>query len=99
MTIQRFLARLASLALLCVLFTLTAFSQTKTITGKVLDDKGAPVQGATITVRGTKAGASTGADGVYHITVPSTAKTLVVSSIGFTQQEISIGDQTSIDVS
>ena len=98
MTIQRTLARSASLLLLCVLFTLSAFSQTKTITGKVLDDKGAPIQGATITVRGTKAGASTGADGTYHITVPNSGKYLLVSSVGFTQQEISIGDKTTIDV-
>src|SRR5258708_39442716 len=99
MTIQRMLAKAAPFLLLCGLFTLTAFSQTKTVTGKILDDKGAPIQGATITERGTKAGASTGADGVYHITVPSTATTLVVSSVGFTQQEITIGAQTSLDVS
>ena len=99
MTIQRFLARLASLALLCVLFTQTAFSQTKTITGKVLDDKGSPIQGASISIRGSKGGATTGPDGTYRIVVPPTAKTLVISSVGFTQQEIAIGDQTSVDVS
>src|SRR5882757_10131776 len=98
MTIQRFLARLANLALLCVLFTQTAFSQTKTISGKILDDKGIPVQGATVTARGTKGGASTNADGTYKLTVPPTAKTLIISSVGFNQQEITIGAQTSIDV-
>ena len=99
MTIQRMLARPAALLLLCVLFTLTAFSQTKTITGKILDDKGAPIQGATVTVKGSKAGASTGADGTFRITVAATGKTLVVSSVGFAQKEISIGDQTDISVS
>lgn len=99
MTIQRLLARLVSITLLCVLFTQIAFSQTKTITGKVSDDKGAPIQGATITAKGTKAGASTGPDGTYRITVPPTAKTLVISSVGFTAQELAIGDQTSLDVS
>src|SRR3982074_1827468 len=99
MTIQRLLAIKASFLLLCVLFTLTAFSQTKTITGKVVDDKGSPIQGATVTAKGTKAGASTGADGSFRITVPPTAKTLVISSVGFIQQELSIGTQESIDVS
>lgn len=99
MTIQRLLAKRVSTLLLCVFFTLTAFSQTKTITGKVTDDKGNPVQGATVTARGTKGGASTGADGTYKLTIPTTAKTLVISSVGFTQQEISIGEQTAIDVS
>jgi iron complex outermembrane receptor protein len=98
MTIQRMLATKVSTLLLCVLFTLTAFSQTKTITGTVKDDKGAPVQGATVTVKGSRTGASTGADGTYRISVPAGAKTLVISSVGFTSQEVAIGDQTSIDV-
>ncbi len=99
MTIQRLLARLVSFALLCVLFTQTAYSQNKTITGKVSDDKGAPIQGATVTVKGTKAGASTGADGTFRLNAPETATTLVISSVGFTQQEVAIGSQTNIEVS
>src|SRR6201999_2645680 len=99
MTIQRFLARLANLALLCVLFTQTAFSQTKTITGKVLDDKGAPVQGATVSVKGTKQGASTAADGSFSITVPGTANAIVISSVGFANQEVSIANQTAVSIS
>lgn len=99
MTIQRLLASLAGSLLLCVLFTLTAFAQTKTITGKITDDKGAPIQGATVSARGTKAGASTGADGTYRITVPSSARTLVISSVGFSSQDITIGAQESINVS
>ena len=62
MTIQRLLTKTVGFILLCVLFTQTAFSQTKSITGKVTDDKGAPIQGATVTVKGTKVGASTAAD-------------------------------------
>ena len=98
MIIQRLLAKGVGSILLCVLFTQISFAQTKTITGKVTDDKGAPVQGATVTAKGTKAGASTGADGTYHLTIPASAKTLVITYIGFTQQEIAIGDQASIDV-
>lgn len=99
MTIQLTIATRASTVLLCVLFTLTTFSQTKTITGKVTDDKGAPLQGATVTVKGTRNGASTGTDGTYNLTVPQGAKTLVISSVGYATQEINIGDQTSIDIS
>ncbi|MDO6432051.1 SusC/RagA family TonB-linked outer membrane protein [Flavitalea sp. BT771] len=98
MTIQRMLAKSVGFVVLCVLFTLTAFSQTKTITGKVSDDKGAPIQGATVAVKGTKSGASTGLDGTYRITVPAGASTLVISSVGYKSQEVAIGDQASIDV-
>jgi iron complex outermembrane receptor protein len=99
MTIQRLLARKASLAFICVLFTLTTFSQTKTITGKILDDKGAPVIGASITVKGSKSGSSSHPDGTFQLTVPSTATTLVISSVGFASQEVAIGDQTTLSVS
>ena len=99
MTIQRLLAITVSLTLICVLFTQTAFSQTKTITGKITDDKGAPIQGATVTAKGTKVGASTDASGSFRITMPPNSSTLVISSVGFAAQEIRITDQTSVDVS
>ena len=101
MIIQRLLAKMASSILLCVLFTQLAFSQTKQISGKILDDKGAPVQGATVTVKGTRTGASTGCGrrSTFQFNVPSSARTLVVSSVGFNSQEIAIGDQTSFSVS
>jgi TonB-dependent starch-binding outer membrane protein SusC len=99
MTIQRLLTKLVSFTLLCVLFTQTAFSQTSTITGKVTDDKGAPVQGATVTVKGTKVGASTSTDGSFTLTVPASATTLVVSSVGFSTLEVAIAGQSNIAVS
>jgi len=99
MTIQRLLIRLVSFTLLCVLFTQTAFSQTKTITGKILDDKGAPLQGATVTVKGTKQGASTGPDGSFTINIPSSANTLVISSVGFANQEVSVASSSTVSVS
>ena len=98
MTIQRLLAKTASFTLLCVLFTQAAFSQTKSISGTVSDDKGAPIQGATVTVKGTKIGASTSADGKFTLSVPSTATTLVISSVGFGTQEVALANQTSFAV-
>jgi len=99
MTIQRLLSRWVSFILLCVLFTQNAYSQNKTISGKVSDDKGAPLAGVSVTVKGTKNGVNTNADGIFSINVPPTATTLVFSSVGFAEQEIAIGSQTSITVS
>lgn len=93
------LAKWVTPILLCVFSTLTAFSQTKTLTGKITDDKGTPIQGATVTVKGTKAGVSTGADGSFRISASPSATTLVISSVGFAAKEVPIGDQTSIDIS
>ncbi len=99
MTIQRLLTKMVSFTLLCVLLTQTAFSQTKTISGKVTDDKGLAIQGATVTVKGTKVGASTSADGSFTLTVPTSATAIVVSSVGFAEQEVSITGQSSVSVS
>lgn len=96
MTIQRLLAKITSFTLLCVLFTQVAFSQTKTITGKITDDKGAPIIGASVVPRGSKTGTSTDATGSFTITVPSGARTLVVSSIGFGTQEVDISSATNV---
>jgi TonB-dependent SusC/RagA subfamily outer membrane receptor len=99
MTIQRLLTRLVTFILLCVLFTQTAFSQNKTITGKILDDKGAPVQGATVSVKGQKAATSTAADGTFRLAIPAGGTDIVVSSVGFTPQTLSIGTQETMNVS
>jgi TonB-dependent SusC/RagA subfamily outer membrane receptor len=66
------------------------WAQERTITGKVTDDKGAPIPGATVLVKGTNLGTSTGPDGTFSISVPSTAKALIFSSIGLGEKEITL---------
>lgn len=87
------LKRLLTIALPLLFLTLLqqgVYAQTKTISGKVTDSKdGSPVVGATVLVKGTSSGVQTGADGSFTITVPASAKTLVISSVGFASQEIS----------
>jgi TonB-dependent starch-binding outer membrane protein SusC len=97
MTMKRLLKRISFL-FLCVSFTQLAFSQTKVVTGTVTDDKGAPVQGASVAVRGAKGGTTTDATGAFSLTVASTAKSLVISSVGFNQQEIGIPVSNTISV-
>ncbi len=98
MSAQKLLA-----ALLSVVFVFAiqvSFSQDKTITGKVTDSKdGSPVSGATVQVKGNRTGTSTRSDGTFSLSVPSSATTLVISSIGFDSQEISIAGQSSVEVS
>lgn len=85
------------IACLCTFFVQ---AQTKTISGKVTDSKdGSPMVGASVTVKGSKTGTQTGSDGTFKIGVPASATTLVISSVGFGSQEVSIRNQTSINVS
>jgi len=73
-----------------------AFAQ-KTITGKIVDEKGAPVIGANILVKGTSTGTISDYDGNYSLNVPSGA-TLVFSYTGYTSKEFIVGNSGSINV-
>ncbi len=89
----------------CLLFLLSfltcaVFSQSTTITGKVTDDKGTPLQGATVTAKGGAArGTTTAADGTYKLAVGPKVKSITISSVGYAEQEIALKGQTAIDVS
>ena len=87
------------LLLMGVVFIATQALAQRTLTGKVTDDKGAPVSNASITVKGTKVGAVTKADGSYSLTIPATAKTLVFSSVSFETQELPIGSESIVNAS
>ena len=86
--------------LLCMSVTVIQLNaQSRTITGKVTDEKGAPITNATILVKGTKIGTSTTTDGTFSLSVPGSAKTLVVSSLNFASKEIAIGNTSSVAIS
>lgn len=99
MSLLQFIKATAVCTLL-LLVSVVAFSQNRTITGKVTDSKdGTPMSGATITGKGTRIGVQSKSDGTYSISVPSTVSTLVVSSVGFATFEIPVSGKTSADVS
>ncbi|RYU96661.1 SusC/RagA family TonB-linked outer membrane protein [Emticicia agri] len=87
-------------ALFCGLLwmmSIVAFAQ-KSVSGKVSDSKGEGVPGASISVKGTTAGTISDAEGNYKINVPNAGGTLVISSIGYKTVEITLGNQTTVDV-
>ncbi len=68
------------------------------ITGKVTDENGAPLQGASVTIKGSSKGTITDAAGAYSLDVPGSNTDLVISSLNYTNKEIKVGNQSSIDV-
>lgn len=69
-----------------------------TVQGHVQDELGKPIPGATILLKGTTTGTTADADGAYSLNVPDAAGTLVISAIGFTSQEVPIGNRSKIEV-
>src|SRR5690606_29675525 len=71
----------------------------QSVSGRVTSSvDGAPLPGVSVIVKGTTTGTSTDADGRYTISVPDNNAVLVLSFIGFTTQEITVGGRTTIDI-
>lgn len=82
---------------MCALFMqLTTWAQSGTITGKVVDEKGEGIPGATVRVKGTNKGAVTDMNGNFVLSSTNDADVLVVSAIGMESKEISARDNVSI---
>lgn len=82
-----------------LIFSSTAFAQTKTITGSINDFRGDAVPGVTVSVKGSpKIGTVSDANGKFSLAGVDSKMVLRVSSIGFEIQEILIGNKIKIDI-
>ena len=75
----------------------TTSQQPRPVKGKVTDAAGQSVIGATVVVKGTTKGASTGIDGSFALDV-TPDDVLVVSYIGYDTQEIPVGSRTTFEI-
>ncbi len=69
------------------------------ISGRVTDEEGETLVGASILLKGTSIGTTTNVSGNYTFDVPNGEGTLVFSYIGYITQEVPINNRTVIDVS
>src|ERR1700679_3440211 len=71
-----------------VLFAVSAFAQTSSISGKVVDETNQPLPGATVTVKGTQKTTGTDASGKFLLRdVSNGTITLEVSFVGYQTDE------------
>jgi TonB-linked SusC/RagA family outer membrane protein len=70
-----------------------------TVSGKITSANGEGIPGVTIVVKGTTTGTTTDVDGKYTISVPNDNSVLVLSSVGYTKQELTVGNRASINQS
>lgn len=85
--------------LFCILLFIgmgVSFAQTQ-VSGTVTDENGEPVIGASVIVQGTTKGVATNHLGDFSIDAPSNGR-LVVSSIGYASQTVSINNRTRISI-
>jgi TonB-dependent starch-binding outer membrane protein SusC len=84
---------------LSFLTIVSVLAQTKTITGRVTSsEEPEGIPGASVVVKGTTQGTVTNLDGTFSIGVPSDAKVLVISFVGYLTKEVTIGSATSLNI-
>lgn len=95
-----FLARGGLPILFGLLLSISVFSQTKTVSGKVTDvADNSPLPGVTVTVKGSTLATQTNTEGNFSLEVPQNARTLVFTFVGHQTREVEIGSSNSINVS
>ena len=72
--------------------------QGKTIKGQILDETGESMIGVSVLVKGTTIGTVTDFDGNYTLEVPSGKNILEISYIGYKTKEITIGNNSLINI-
>ncbi len=85
-----------------LLLTLAVISYTSwaqvSISGKVTDDSGQEVVGATVLEKGTSNGVITDYEGKFSLQVSSPNAVLSFSFVGFKSQEVAVAGQTNLSV-
>ena len=86
------------LLLLLFLASAALYAQRVTVSGTVTDTQGNPLPGTTVQVKGTTAGVLTDGSGRYSVDVAGPQSVLVFSFVGYNPREITVGNQTTINV-
>jgi len=90
--------RMTALLLFSCFLTLTSFAQQKTLLGTINGEDGVPIPGVTVVVIGTTIGTVTDMDGKFTFLAPADAKVISIAYVGMKTQELTIGNQSSFNV-
>ena len=94
---RKFRQRSFLLVALLLMGCLQLLAQTRTIKGVVTDaQNGEALIGATVMVEGDKSGTVTDFDGNFSLQVPSSAKKVKISYIGYIDQQVAISDNMQV---
>ena len=88
---------LICLSVVAALLCGSAYAQTRTVSGTVVDESGEGIIGAAVMLKGTSTGVATDSEGRFQINCPANA-VLVITSIGFEDAEEAVGNRTSLTV-
>jgi TonB-linked SusC/RagA family outer membrane protein len=67
-----------------------------TLRGTVINDRGEPLPGATVTIKGSQYSAAADNKGIFELPYLEGAETIIASNVGYEQQEIAVGFRKAI---
>lgn len=99
---KKILASWRSAMLISLLIQLTIFSFAQnsiTVSGKIMDESNKPLEGVSVQVKGTATATVTNADGNFTINVPSEKSVLIITHVGYEQQQIEVANKRQVSIS
>ncbi len=94
---MRKLKRLLTVSL-CIFLSVTALAQEQTITGVIRDAAdNSPLPGVSVRIKGSRTGTTTSTTGAFTIKA-NKGQTLVFSFLGYKNVEVTVGDNTSVNL-
>lgn len=78
--------------------TVFTYAQTGTVSGTVTDDKGGPLPGVTVQVKGTSQGTRADVEGKFSIALKTPSAVLIFSYLGFETKEVATGPAANLVV-
>src|SRR4030095_14241230 len=85
--------KLRFLCLAILLFISATIWAQREVSGQVTDNENkSPLQGVNVTVKNSRVGTATDADGKFRLAIPADAKTLVFTYSGFDAREVDVSN-------
>lgn len=86
------------MAWLCILISISAIAQEQTVSGVIRDAAdNSPLPGVSVRIKGTRTGTTTSSNGSYSIKAKK-GQVLVFTFVGFKTTELTVGDNTSVNI-
>jgi TonB-dependent starch-binding outer membrane protein SusC len=90
--------KMLAILIASILFCFPVLAQERIITGIVTDANNVALPGVNVILKGTATGVVTDVNGNYSIKVPGNEAVISITYIGYKNQEITVGQQTSINI-
>ena len=94
---RRYLSTILSITALFITVSIS-YAQERTVSGTVTAEEEGALPGVNILVKGTTIGTVTDIEGNYRVTVPGEDAVLVFSAVGYTSEEVTVGNQSTVDM-